>query len=217
MHLACGLSVGFTGLAAGWAIGIVGDKGVRSFMQQNRVFVGMVLILIFAEVLGLYGYGGLGGMADLQAHCSAHSKHQSEGVVASRGATKRALTCSVHISREGVMHPCSTFVDITVTRSLPWPLTDTTVPAKQACQHSPAQHNPSVFWEYQRVIWRTILPSWQCNCRSKRHRLPNESRIRQILVPLLQSRLCSSLLVFMPDGLTSSAGSFRPAMALPRV
>lgn len=25
-------------------------------MQQSRVFVGMVLILIFGEVLGLYGY-----------------------------------------------------------------------------------------------------------------------------------------------------------------
>jgi len=55
MHLACGLSVGLTGLAAGYAIGIVGDQGVRSFMLQSRVFVGMVLILIFAEVLGLYG------------------------------------------------------------------------------------------------------------------------------------------------------------------
>lgn len=31
-------------------------KGVRSFMRQSRIFVGMVLILIFAEVLGLYGY-----------------------------------------------------------------------------------------------------------------------------------------------------------------
>lgn len=56
MHLACGLSVGLTGLAAGYAIGIVGDKGVRSYMQQSRVFVGMILILIFGEVLGLYGY-----------------------------------------------------------------------------------------------------------------------------------------------------------------
>ncbi|OLN85735.1 V-type proton ATPase 16 kDa proteolipid subunit 2 [Colletotrichum chlorophyti] len=55
MHLACGLSVGFTGLAAGYTIGIVGDKGVRSYMQQSRIFVGMVLILIFGEVLGLYG------------------------------------------------------------------------------------------------------------------------------------------------------------------
>ncbi|OBT65382.1 V-type proton ATPase proteolipid subunit 2 [Pseudogymnoascus sp. 23342-1-I1] len=55
LHLAAGLSVGLTGLAAGYAIGIVGDMGVRSYMQQSRIFVGMVLILIFGEVLGLYG------------------------------------------------------------------------------------------------------------------------------------------------------------------
>ncbi|KAK4116968.1 V-type ATPase [Canariomyces notabilis] len=55
MHLACGLAVGLTGLAAGYAIGIVGDKGVRAYMLQSRIFVGMVLILIFGEVLGLYG------------------------------------------------------------------------------------------------------------------------------------------------------------------
>lgn len=56
MHLGCGLSVGLTGLAAGYCIGIVGDSGVRAFMAQSRIFVGMVLILIFGEVLGLYGY-----------------------------------------------------------------------------------------------------------------------------------------------------------------
>jgi V-type H+-transporting ATPase proteolipid subunit len=50
-----GLSVGFSGLAAGFAIGIVGDAGVRGTAQQPRLFVGMILILIFAEVLGLYG------------------------------------------------------------------------------------------------------------------------------------------------------------------
>ncbi|KAF2858942.1 vacuolar ATP synthase-like protein 16 kDa proteolipid subunit [Piedraia hortae CBS 480.64] len=55
LHLACGLSVGLTGMAAGYAIGVVGDTGVRSYMQQSRIFVGMVLILIFGEVLGLYG------------------------------------------------------------------------------------------------------------------------------------------------------------------
>ncbi|KAK0937979.1 v-type proton ATPase 16 kDa proteolipid subunit 2 [Friedmanniomyces endolithicus] len=55
MHLACGLSVGLTGLAAGYSIGVVGDSGVRAYMQQSRIFVGMVLILIFGEVLGLYG------------------------------------------------------------------------------------------------------------------------------------------------------------------
>ncbi|KAK5632300.1 hypothetical protein RRF57_008014 [Xylaria bambusicola] len=56
MHLGCGLAVGMTGLAAGYCIGVVGDKGVRAYMEQSRVFVGMVLILIFGEVLGLYGY-----------------------------------------------------------------------------------------------------------------------------------------------------------------
>ncbi|KAI0013807.1 V-type ATPase [Xylariaceae sp. FL0662B] len=55
MHLGCGLAVGLTGLAAGYCIGIVGDKGVRAYMEQSRIFVGMVLILIFGEVLGLYG------------------------------------------------------------------------------------------------------------------------------------------------------------------
>ena len=45
----------WTGLAAGFTIGIVGDAGVRGVAQQPRLFVGMVLILIFAEVLGIYG------------------------------------------------------------------------------------------------------------------------------------------------------------------
>ncbi|EFN78392.1 V-type proton ATPase 16 kDa proteolipid subunit [Harpegnathos saltator] len=54
-HLGAGLAVGFSGLAAGFAIGIVGDAGVRGTAQQPRLFVGMILILIFAEVLGLYG------------------------------------------------------------------------------------------------------------------------------------------------------------------
>jgi len=55
IHLASGLSVGLAGVAAGYAIGIVGDAGVRAYMQQSRVYVGMILILIFGEVLGLYG------------------------------------------------------------------------------------------------------------------------------------------------------------------
>jgi V-type H+-transporting ATPase proteolipid subunit len=54
-QLGAGLSVGLSGLAAGFAIGIVGDAGVRGAAQQPRLFVGMILILIFAEVLGLYG------------------------------------------------------------------------------------------------------------------------------------------------------------------
>jgi V-type H+-transporting ATPase proteolipid subunit len=44
-HLAAGLCCGLSSLAAGLAIGIVGDA----------IFVGMILILIFAEAIGLYG------------------------------------------------------------------------------------------------------------------------------------------------------------------
>jgi F0F1-type ATP synthase membrane subunit c/vacuolar-type H+-ATPase subunit K len=54
-HLASGLSCGLSGLAAGMAIGIVGDAGVRANGQQPRLFVAMILILIFAEALALYG------------------------------------------------------------------------------------------------------------------------------------------------------------------
>eukprot|EP00049_Salpingoeca_infusionum_P017036 m.351559 g.351559 ORF g.351559 m.351559 type:complete len:212 (-) comp16275_c0_seq1:378-1013(-) len=54
--LGAGLSVGISALAAGFAIGIVGDSGVRGTAQQTKLFVGMILILIFAEVLGLYGF-----------------------------------------------------------------------------------------------------------------------------------------------------------------
>ncbi|PPQ75322.1 hypothetical protein CVT26_015175 [Gymnopilus dilepis] len=54
-QLGAGLAVGLAGLAAGFAVGIVGDAGVRGTAQQPRLFVGMILILIFAEVLGLYG------------------------------------------------------------------------------------------------------------------------------------------------------------------
>lgn len=72
VHLGAGLACGFTGLSAGYAIGIVGDsvrcfydlpyalyltsgQCVRAYVNESKVFVSMVLILIFAEVLGLYG------------------------------------------------------------------------------------------------------------------------------------------------------------------
>lgn len=85
VQLGAGLSVGLAGLAAGFAIGIVGDAGVRGTAQQPRLFVGMVcnvcngsalsgsfialqiLILIFAEVLGLYG--------EIHARTATESSH----------------------------------------------------------------------------------------------------------------------------------------------
>ena len=64
-HLAAGLSCGLSCLAAGLSIGIAGDAGrccvivlwigVRACGQQDKIFVGMILMLIFGEALALYG------------------------------------------------------------------------------------------------------------------------------------------------------------------
>ena len=42
-QFAGGLVCGLCGLAAGYAIGIAGDAGVRGLSQQPRLFVGMIL------------------------------------------------------------------------------------------------------------------------------------------------------------------------------
>lgn len=55
LHLGAGVAVGMSGLGAGYAIGIAGEAGVRCSIHQPNFFLGMILILIFAEVLGLYG------------------------------------------------------------------------------------------------------------------------------------------------------------------
>jgi V-type H+-transporting ATPase proteolipid subunit len=55
-NLAGGLSVGFCGLASGVCIGVSGDVAVRAMADQPRLLMGAMLILIFGEVLGLYGF-----------------------------------------------------------------------------------------------------------------------------------------------------------------
>ncbi len=54
-HFASGLVCGMSCLGAGISIGYAGDAGVRALGQEDRIFVGMMLILIFSEALGLYG------------------------------------------------------------------------------------------------------------------------------------------------------------------
>eukprot|EP00483_Globobulimina_turgida_P002031 UN02033 len=54
-QLGSGLSCGLSCLAAGYAIGIVGDYGVRAVAKQAQLYVGMILMLIFSEALALYG------------------------------------------------------------------------------------------------------------------------------------------------------------------
>ena len=41
--------------ASGIAIGVAGDAGVRAYAQTDGIFIGMILILIFGEAIGLYG------------------------------------------------------------------------------------------------------------------------------------------------------------------
>ena len=54
-QLGAGLCCGMSSLAAGAAIGVVGDAAVRANAQREMI-VGMILILIFAEALALYGF-----------------------------------------------------------------------------------------------------------------------------------------------------------------
>ena len=54
-YLAAGLCVGFSGLGAGYAIGEVGDIVVRSVGREPRMFVSMILVMIFSEAIALFG------------------------------------------------------------------------------------------------------------------------------------------------------------------
>ena len=55
-NLGGGLCVGFCGLASGVCIGVAGDVAIRAMSEQPRLIMGAMLILIFGEVLGLYGF-----------------------------------------------------------------------------------------------------------------------------------------------------------------
>ena len=54
-QLASGLSCGASALASGYAIGVVGEHSVRTNAINEEFYVGMILILIFAEAIGLFG------------------------------------------------------------------------------------------------------------------------------------------------------------------
>ena len=83
VQLGAGLSVGLAGLSAGFAIGIVGDAGVRGYAQQPRLFVGMVspppesgMRLLTAECTASYPHFRR-GLGSLWSHRCPHHEHQS--------------------------------------------------------------------------------------------------------------------------------------------
>ena len=51
-----GLIVGLSAFASGLAIGYAGDQLVSAYARTDRVFVALVLVMIFAECIGLYGF-----------------------------------------------------------------------------------------------------------------------------------------------------------------
>eukprot|EP01060_Flectonema_neradi_P008851 TRINITY_DN1632_c0_g1_i6.p1 TRINITY_DN1632_c0_g1~~TRINITY_DN1632_c0_g1_i6.p1 ORF type:complete len:170 (+),score=29.22 TRINITY_DN1632_c0_g1_i6:43-552(+) len=55
IHLGAGVAGGMASLAAGYAIGIVGEACTTAYQRTETIFVAMILMLIFAEALGLYG------------------------------------------------------------------------------------------------------------------------------------------------------------------
>ncbi|KAH0575997.1 V-type proton ATPase proteolipid subunit [Spironucleus salmonicida] len=54
-HLAAGICTGVAALSAGIAIGIAGNAGARASARNSKLFVVMLLILVFGEALALYG------------------------------------------------------------------------------------------------------------------------------------------------------------------
>jgi V-type H+-transporting ATPase proteolipid subunit len=54
-HFFSGLAVGLSGLASGYCMGVIGDHGMSAVSRNPKLYIGMLLILIFAEAIGLYG------------------------------------------------------------------------------------------------------------------------------------------------------------------
>mmetsp|Transcript_17652 Transcript_17652/g.32498 ORF Transcript_17652/g.32498 Transcript_17652/m.32498 type:complete len:109 (+) Transcript_17652:2-328(+) len=57
-HLGAGLTCGFSGIAGGYGIGVVGDLGQKFVGIRPSLFVPSILIVSFAGALPLYGLIG---------------------------------------------------------------------------------------------------------------------------------------------------------------
>ena len=55
LHFSAGLITGISSLASGIAIGCVGEIGNKTITKQPKFFTPFILILIFCEMIGLFG------------------------------------------------------------------------------------------------------------------------------------------------------------------
>ena len=88
--LASGLCCGFSGLGAGYAIGVVGDEGAKRVAQEPKLYVGMLLVLIFSEAIGAWAVscGLVAGLTRESCDGSAVWAHRFARVVVG-GVTRR--------------------------------------------------------------------------------------------------------------------------------
>jgi V-type H+-transporting ATPase proteolipid subunit len=54
-HFFSGLCVGLSGYASGYCMGVVGHYGMKAVARRPTIYMSLLLIIIFAEALGLYG------------------------------------------------------------------------------------------------------------------------------------------------------------------
>lgn len=47
--------MGLTCLGSGIGIGVIGNRGAKAMIQEEKMYISMILMLIFAQALGLYG------------------------------------------------------------------------------------------------------------------------------------------------------------------
>jgi len=54
-HFMAGLSVGLTGLASGYSMGVIGNAGLRSVAKKPILYTSFLLMIVFCEAIGLFG------------------------------------------------------------------------------------------------------------------------------------------------------------------
>ena len=47
--------MGLSGLASGYCMGVIGDVGLVAVAQKPRLYINILLMVIFCEAIGLYG------------------------------------------------------------------------------------------------------------------------------------------------------------------
>lgn len=55
-YFAAGLIVGLPSMAAGYAIGLIAESGVKATAQQPKIFYTTLCMLGFCELIGLFGF-----------------------------------------------------------------------------------------------------------------------------------------------------------------